>query len=126
MQPLAHPAARAIHATPYPKIYTILFMMSNCSVEKERERERVPFPRKYLLFAYAVFGAFLPIWTRRKLPSPQPRRRHLSLIFSAQKPKRNDEFVVAILPPSLSCQDGARHAPSKMMQTGSADFALVI
>ena len=57
------------------------------------------------------------------------RRRHLSLIFFAQKPKRNDEFVVAILSISLP-PDGARHAPTERdyacRRRRHADFALVI
>ena len=54
------------------------------------------------------------------------RRRHLSLIFFAQKPKRNDEFVVAILS-SISLQMGPdTHQPSEMMPAAAADMQTLL
>ena len=86
-----------------------------------RERESAIPPKiSPFLPPMPFLAPFFPFGRDENCPRPKPRRRlrwrrHLSLIFSAQKPKRNDEFVVAILPsflpsfrpPSvLSCQDG--------------------
>ena len=87
-----------------------------------RERESAIPPKiSPFLPPMPFLAPFFPFGRDENCPRPKPRRRwrllrrHLSLIFSAQKPKRNDEFVVAILSlPFLSRWGQTR---TKMMQT---------